>query len=88
MAAERLSAAAVGEIVKRYATAVGLGPGNQRSNPRDAGNRQTFLRAKYQLTIYDAANLELAKRTGLPLATLDGDLRKAALAAGVALLSA
>lgn len=45
MAAERLSAAAVGEIVKRYATAVGLDPGNQRSNSRDAGNRQTFLRA-------------------------------------------
>ena len=39
-----------------------------------------------QLTVYDAANLELAARTHLPLATLDGDLRKAALAAGVALV--
>jgi predicted nucleic acid-binding protein len=39
----------------------------------------------YQLTVYDAAYLELARRTGLPLATLDGDLRKAAPAAGVAL---
>jgi predicted nucleic acid-binding protein len=41
---------------------------------------------EYQLTVYDAAYLELAKRTSLPLASLDGDLRKAALAAGVALL--
>ena len=40
----------------------------------------------HQLTVYDAAYLELAQRTGLPLATLDGDLRKAALAASVALV--
>jgi len=37
------------------------------------------------LTAYDAAYLELAKRTGLPLATLDDDLRKAARAEGTAL---
>jgi predicted nucleic acid-binding protein len=41
---------------------------------------------RHQLTIYDAAYLELALRTGLPLAILDGDLRKAALAASVALV--
>lgn len=40
----------------------------------------------HQLTVYDAAYLELAARPHLPLATLDGDLRKAALAAGVALV--
>src|SRR6266852_1027452 len=34
--------------------------------------------AEHQLTVYDAAYLELAQQTGLPLATLDGDLRKAA----------
>lgn len=38
------------------------------------------------LTLYDAAYLDLAFRLGLPLATLDGDLRKAATAAGVELL--
>jgi predicted nucleic acid-binding protein len=43
---------------------------------------------EHQLTAYDAAYLELAERTSLPLASLDGDLRKAALAAGVALLEA
>jgi predicted nucleic acid-binding protein len=41
---------------------------------------------EHHLTAYDAAYLELAQRTGLPLATLDDDLRKAALAAGVALV--
>ena len=40
----------------------------------------------HRLTIYDAAYLALAQRTGLPLATLDGDLRNAAPAAGVALV--
>ena len=37
----------------------------------------------YRLSAYDAAYLELAIREGLPLATTDKDLRKAASAAGV-----
>ncbi|VAW59759.1 Death on curing protein, Doc toxin [hydrothermal vent metagenome] len=37
----------------------------------------------YRLSIYDAAYLELAVRKGLPLATLDKDLRKAAIKANV-----
>ena len=40
----------------------------------------------YRLTVYDATYLELAERSGLPLATLDDDLRNAAFAAGVALV--
>jgi len=40
----------------------------------------------YRLTAYDAAYLELAERTSLPLASRDGDLRRAALEAGVVLL--
>ena len=44
------------------------------------------MATEYQLTVYDAAYLELAERTRLPLASLDGDLRKAALAARVILL--
>ncbi len=39
----------------------------------------------YQLTAYDAAYLELALRRGLPLATLDDSLQKAAMSAGIAL---
>jgi predicted nucleic acid-binding protein len=46
------------------------------------------LAQKHRLTAYDAAYLELAQRTGLPLATLDGDLRKAALDAGAELMEA
>ena len=38
---------------------------------------------KHQRTVSDAAYTELAERTRLPLATLDGDLRGAALATGV-----
>jgi predicted nucleic acid-binding protein len=48
--------------------------------------RRSFLTEKYRLTGYDAAYLELAQRTGLPLATLDDDLRKAALTERVALV--
>jgi len=36
--------------------------------------------------VYDAAYLELAQREGLPLATLDGQLQKAAAEAGIALV--
>ena len=38
------------------------------------------LAEEYQRTAYDAAYLELAQNTGLPLATLDGELRTAAVA--------
>ncbi len=44
------------------------------------------LAVQYRLTSYDAAYLELALRRNLPLATLDEDLKLAAIAAGVALL--
>ena len=38
---------------------------------------------RHRLSSYDASYLELAMRAGLPLATLDRDLRKAADKAGV-----
>ena len=37
----------------------------------------------HRLSVYDAAYLELARREGLPLATLDRDLARAAGAEGV-----
>jgi predicted nucleic acid-binding protein len=46
------------------------------------------LARERKLTVYDAAYLELARREGLPLATLDRDLEKAVLAEGVALFGA
>jgi predicted nucleic acid-binding protein len=44
------------------------------------------LADRFQLTVYNAAYLELAQRRALPLATLDQDLRKAAMAVGVKVL--
>jgi predicted nucleic acid-binding protein len=44
------------------------------------------LAERHRLTGYDAAYLELAVRYRLPLAALDADLNKAALAAGVKLV--
>ena len=41
------------------------------------------LARRYKLSAYDASYLELALRLGMPLATLDADLRKAAQKAGV-----
>jgi predicted nucleic acid-binding protein len=38
---------------------------------------------RFQLTVYDAAYLELAQRRGLPLATLDEELCTAAAALGL-----
>ncbi|MGA2558574.1 MAG: type II toxin-antitoxin system VapC family toxin [Terracidiphilus sp.] len=46
------------------------------------------LAERYRLTLYDAAYLEVAVRRGLPLATLDGELRAAAQMEGVELLGA
>jgi predicted nucleic acid-binding protein len=42
---------------------------------------------KYGLTVYDAAYLDLAAIRGLPLATIDGQLRAACAQAGVELAS-
>lgn len=44
------------------------------------------LARRYRLSAYDAAYLELALRSGLPLATLDAGLVKAATTVGVQIL--
>lgn len=51
-----------------------------------AFGRVFALAEQYDLTIYDAAYLELAMREGFHLATIDADLRKAARAARVSLV--
>lgn len=54
-----------------------------------APQENTVLRLvrNYRLSAYDAAYLELAQREGLPLATLDAELQRAAATEGVVLLS-
>ena len=53
---------------------------------RQARGPTAKLAARHKLTLYDAAYLELARRRGLPLATLDSELRAAAASEDVALL--
>ena len=52
-----------------------------------ASDQVLSIARQHSLTVYDAAYLELAVRRGLPLATLDDPLRRAAAAAGVTLIS-
>jgi predicted nucleic acid-binding protein len=51
-----------------------------------AWNETLHLADRFRLTLYDAAYLELAQRRTLPLATLDLDLRAAAIANGTPIL--
>ncbi|MGA7340244.1 MAG: type II toxin-antitoxin system VapC family toxin [Terracidiphilus sp.] len=53
---------------------------------RQAWGAALRLAERYRLTLYDSAYLELAQRRGLPLATLDAELRAAASAEKVLLL--
>ncbi len=50
---------------------------------RHAWTTTLQLAEQCRLTLYDAAYLELARRLGLPLATLDEELRTASAALGV-----
>jgi predicted nucleic acid-binding protein len=49
-------------------------------------DRVQSLSRKHDLTAYDAAYLDLALESGLPLATLDGDLIRACKKAGAGLV--
>ena len=60
---------------------------DSETSPRDIFVSAHSLAVKHRLTGYDAVYLELAMRKGLPLASLDSDLNKAAEAVGVALVT-
>ena len=49
-------------------------------------SRLLEIARRYELSVYDAAYLEVAFRRGFPLATLDPRLREAAQATGVAVV--
>jgi predicted nucleic acid-binding protein len=53
---------------------------------RQAWGPTVRLAEQHRLTLYDAAYLELALRRGLPLATLDSELRSAANAEKIVIL--
>jgi len=54
---------------------------------RHAWTTTLQLAERFELTLYDAAYLELAQRRALPLASIDGALCSAARALGVPLIS-
>ena len=62
---------------------------SERSRVDQAPDENAALRLAraHRLSVYDAVYLELAQREGLPLATLDAELRRAATVEGVALVS-
>jgi predicted nucleic acid-binding protein len=53
---------------------------------RQAWSGSLILAERHSLTVYDAAYLEVALRRGLPLATLDRDLGRAASAEKIQVL--
>ena len=55
---------------------------------RQAWSTTVHLAERHGLTVYDAAYLEIASRRKIPLATLDRQLRAAAMCDGVQLLGA
>ena len=54
-----------------------------RDTAEQAWDAALRLAERFRLSVHDAAYLELAQRRRLPLASLDGDLRQAAVALGV-----
>jgi predicted nucleic acid-binding protein len=55
------------------------------SAPLSAIAEATTAAERFGLTAYDAASVDLAFRTGFPLATLDAQMRVAATRAGIAI---
>ncbi|WP_428531379.1 hypothetical protein [Rhodopila sp.] len=72
-------------ITRRGKQVVPIVPDEQRTNQEAARAAIAGIRERaeaYRLTVHDAAYLNLAQRRGLPLATLDGNLVRAARACG------
>ncbi len=59
-----------------------------QATPSPALGDTLNLARRFKLSAYDAAYLELTLRSGLPLATLDAGLAKAATTAGVSIFGA
>jgi predicted nucleic acid-binding protein len=92
---EVLNALLVGEKRKRISTGLirtfltdleALPIALQELEAADVFDRIQFLSRGHGLTTYDAAYLDLAQTSGLPLATLDDDLIRACSKTGVGLI--
>jgi predicted nucleic acid-binding protein len=85
LAAEKTGCVNTGEVESFIAHLDSLPLVVDAVTAQQAFNRTLALARAYKLSVYDAAYLELALREGLPLATLDKDLVKAAKKANVLL---
>jgi predicted nucleic acid-binding protein len=85
LGAERSGALNSGEVERFIVQLEVLPIQRDTLTARQAFSRTLGLARAYKLSSYDAAYLELALREGLPLATLDKALKKAAKQADVTL---
>ena len=82
---KRLSSA---DVAKFLAMLSALDIRIDQAAPERVFGPMRLLARQQNLSAYDAAYLELAVREGLPLATRDGQLKKAARGVGVSLFAA
>lgn len=85
LSAEKRGELSIGEVERFVSQLEKLPIQVDPQTAKQAFNRILSLARSYKLSSYDASYLELAIREGLPLATLDKDLKKAAKKAEVTL---
>jgi predicted nucleic acid-binding protein len=83
LAAEKRDEIGLGDIEGFISQLENLSIQTDTMTSHHAFNRTLTLARAYKLSSYDAAYLELAIREGLPLATLDKNLVKAAIKADI-----
>jgi predicted nucleic acid-binding protein len=74
------------DSAKARVALLNLNPVVDEEGPRAALGRVSELAAEHNLSVYDAAYLELSLRRGLPLASRDAGLNRAAQRCGVKVL--
>ena len=87
LVAERRKRIALAKVTALLVRIAGLPISVMPSDAKRAFEQILPMARQQGLSQYDAAYLELAVREGLALATLDGELQRAAKATGVELLS-
>jgi predicted nucleic acid-binding protein len=87
LVAERRKRIALAKVTALLSRIAGLPISVRQSDPRQAFEQILSMARQQGLSQYDAAYLELAVREGLALATLNGELQRAAKAVGVELVS-
>ncbi len=87
LVAERRKRIALAKVTGLLVRIAGLPISVRPTDPKQAFEQILPMARQQGLSEYDAAYLELAVREGLALATLDGELQRAAKATGVELLS-